>query len=388
MHRIDSKYAVPELPEPAEAVTAPGYFQNGDEESETAGTVLDADWVNTVQEELVNVVEASGQQLEKGRRDQVLAGIKALIEDAPQITGAVAAAQAAADEAAEAKTIASEARALANEAEIESAGARAAAGRAEIKAEQAIQAATQYTGTYLNVGADFDPDEYYLEPGRYFVAESGGPLPAGSFVNVEVNADPDDPGRPLSVTQSRWHDAKSSPRRLGSVAWVDGRPSVSWSDWTETGGNSKRVGSIYESPFPINELEPGEYICTGDQYEISSPQGKALNGLSADYKAAWGISVAGDLISLPNLFDENGNGYFFRPVDGASRQVGGIQNHAVQDHAHNTPGWLHSGGGIFFGGSGGAMGISSGTPGMATGNRDEETRPINIGLLPVIYLGV
>ncbi len=105
MHRIDSRYAVPEPPEPGEAVAAPGYFQNGDEESETPGTKLDAAWCNAVQEELAGVVEKAGLTLDKAKRDQLAQAIMLLVSASPEIQSAITASQVAIDGAGEAREI-------------------------------------------------------------------------------------------------------------------------------------------------------------------------------------------------------------------------------------------------------------------------------------------
>lgn len=75
MYRIDTAGAVNALPAPA-VVGVMGYF------NPTAGggigTVLSADWANTIQEELVAIVLAGGIALDKTNPHQVLAALKSL----------------------------------------------------------------------------------------------------------------------------------------------------------------------------------------------------------------------------------------------------------------------------------------------------------------------
>lgn len=71
MHRIDTPNA-----------TADGLFQAGDPTTNTPPTYLSADWYNHVQEELANLVESTGEQLDKSRRDQVLIAIVEIANEA------------------------------------------------------------------------------------------------------------------------------------------------------------------------------------------------------------------------------------------------------------------------------------------------------------------
>ncbi|MFT4118677.1 hypothetical protein [Bradyrhizobium sp.] len=68
MHKIDSSTATPE-----------GLFTIGDPVGGTPATVVTDDWLNAVQTEIVNVVEAAGMPLEKPNNAQLLAAIQALI---------------------------------------------------------------------------------------------------------------------------------------------------------------------------------------------------------------------------------------------------------------------------------------------------------------------
>lgn len=78
MHRIDSSGAATSLPTPA-AVGTPGYWTDGDAASGTPATVIDPDWLNSIQEELVAIVLASGLSLSKTDRAQVMAALRILM---------------------------------------------------------------------------------------------------------------------------------------------------------------------------------------------------------------------------------------------------------------------------------------------------------------------
>lgn len=78
MFRIDNVTAAPALPAPAAAGT-PGYFTNGDAVTNTPRTIVDQDWFNMVQEELISILAAAGIAPDKANRGQVLAAILALI---------------------------------------------------------------------------------------------------------------------------------------------------------------------------------------------------------------------------------------------------------------------------------------------------------------------
>jgi hypothetical protein len=72
------------------------------------------------------------------------------------------------------------------------------------------------------------------------------------------------------------------------------------------------VGDFKLFPFRASALPPKFYFPNGDRYNLSTPQGQALYGLSTTYKADWGITVSNDTINLPDLFASDGRGYFFR----------------------------------------------------------------------------
>ncbi len=77
MFRIDNSSAVSSLPTPQAAGTQ-GYFTNGDPVGGVEATIVEADFLNMIQEELSGVVEASGQALNKTNRGQLLAALMKL----------------------------------------------------------------------------------------------------------------------------------------------------------------------------------------------------------------------------------------------------------------------------------------------------------------------
>lgn len=84
MFRIDS----PATAAAAPAIAAPGatigYFTEGDPVNSIPATVVSADWLNTVQEELVGLVLAAGLTPAKPNRTQVLSAIQTLIQNGGQ----------------------------------------------------------------------------------------------------------------------------------------------------------------------------------------------------------------------------------------------------------------------------------------------------------------
>ncbi|WP_391529460.1 phage tail protein [Photorhabdus akhurstii] len=164
---------------------------------------------------------------------------------------------------------------------------------------------------------------------------------------------------------------------------------------------AKRPGDIYLSAHPASDLAKGEYIADGAVYPIDSAIGRALNNLSDAYKAAWGIKLNGDKINLPNLF-VNGRGVFVR----AGLTPGVIQGDAIRNITGDV-GW--HGHGLFTRTSGAFHGVRStatiivgwinadsnhGYSAYATFDASkvvptaDENRPLNISMIPVIYLGV
>jgi hypothetical protein len=90
MFQIDQATAVSSLPAPSSAGTQ-GFFTNGNPVGGQPATVVDADFMNMIMMELVNVVAASGQTLSKTTYNQVLLAIKRLVQSQATLTDSGAA---------------------------------------------------------------------------------------------------------------------------------------------------------------------------------------------------------------------------------------------------------------------------------------------------------
>src|SRR4051794_18731044 len=78
MHRIDSAGTAAALPAPAAVGATVGFFTEGNAGVGTPATLISGDWLNAVQEELVNVILGAGIALDKTKRDQLLSAIRTL----------------------------------------------------------------------------------------------------------------------------------------------------------------------------------------------------------------------------------------------------------------------------------------------------------------------
>lgn len=84
MYRIDNATAVTSIPTPAAVGVNPnGYFFKGDPTSSQEATIVDDDWLNALQEEICNVIEASSITLDKTVRTQLLAAIQSQVNPLP-----------------------------------------------------------------------------------------------------------------------------------------------------------------------------------------------------------------------------------------------------------------------------------------------------------------
>jgi hypothetical protein len=78
MYRIDNVTAALALPTPAAVGPKPnGYFTKGDPVGGVPATVVDDDWANAIQEEIVAVILAAGLTLNKTNAAQLLAALRA-----------------------------------------------------------------------------------------------------------------------------------------------------------------------------------------------------------------------------------------------------------------------------------------------------------------------
>lgn len=91
------------------------------------------------------------------------------------------------------------------------------------------------------------------------------------------------------------------------------------------------AGHIYPVPFPPDELPEHHYMPNGEGLLKESEAGRRLLAMSTAYKTAHRITENETHVFLPNVFDENGNGYFVRFVDGVARRVGARQGDGIRN---------------------------------------------------------
>lgn len=170
------------------------------------------------------------------------------------------------------------------------------------------------------------------------------------------------------------------------------------------------VGRMEFSPFRADNLPTGWYAMNGQTFLDTSPQGVAILGTSQNFRDDWGIVHGTDyMVNIPNFLTD-GKGYFVRAVDGTTRQVGSVEADAINIPAGTGKGTFSCAGdlntpvtasGVFSvtgaqkynyiddqdGGGYGfyrrAISID-----LSIGSTSDETRPVNIGMTPTIYLGV
>lgn len=160
-------------------------------------------------------------------------------------------------------------------------------------------------------------------------------------------------------------------------------------------------GKIELLPFPADALPQGWYHANGDQYEDTTPQGRALSALPTALKQAFRIVLTGTKINLPNFYHTDGRGYFLR----ASKTLGTVQDDAIRNIVGNLYFVISGAGnlqptgafgyqttnGLGVSGQGFKGGHQSNTYAFNAANvvpTANENRPLNIGLTPAIYLGV
>jgi hypothetical protein len=175
-----------------------------------------------------------------------------------------------------------------------------------------------------------------------------------------------------------------------------------------TGLCADLLKSVYAIGQIVFGVEPRDffYIANGDLCQVSSPQGQALkNGTSQAYKDAFGIVESGGMIPLPDLFDASGKGYFVRAADGSTREVGSRQTDTIRNISGVTAGiyarfksssYTGPFDGTIFNAGSSFQGITNGSNNLEiidfNASRcvptSDENRPSNIGLLPLVFLGV
>jgi hypothetical protein len=168
-------------------------------------------------------------------------------------------------------------------------------------------------------------------------------------------------------------------------------------------GETYYPGEIKLWSFPPDELPEHWYLPNGDLTSVNSEPGKALMALSPAYKSHWGVTVQNGMVSLPNVFDDSGDGLFFRAVNGTARTVGSRQGDAIREIEGVSANLViriksESYSGPFFGelitaGQGLNGNVNSATNHERPGFRASqcvptasENRPKNVGLTPGIYL--
>lgn len=168
--------------------------------------------------------------------------------------------------------------------------------------------------------------------------------------------------------------------------------------------NGGGIGMISMLPHRFIQLPFGWYFCNGTRYPNTSPVGIALNALSAEFKADWGITNNGTTTNVPNWFHTDGRGPVARAVNGSSREVGSVEDGAVQNvtgaFASKGPNWIgfNDISGAFYGDSPSVMGSGGASSVTMSGNvylnisrqvpTANEVRMINRGMTPAIFLGV
>ena len=194
-----------------------------------------------------------------------------------------------------------------------------------------------------------------------------------------------------------------------------------WENWVEqiTTANIHKfvpIGDFRLMPFRANELPFGWYFRNGDNYLLHSPQGQALNRLSDNYKRDHQITIKDingqQYINVPSAFAPDGRGYFERPANGTTRQVGSAEDDAIRDmygEIHHIFHWRDTvPNGVFrkFRNEDGS-GLNNRNYPVTCHVSDSdypeqsvlfnaswfvptahENRPLNIALTPTIYLGV
>lgn len=125
------------------------------------------------------------------------------------------------------------------------------------------------------------------------------------------------------------------------VVFKDGKPyfSINIGDlWYqldvpfESAGLSTREPGDFElTGRRTSQLRKGYYSPNGDLFDLTSPQGKALNALSAEFKSDWGIAVSGGKINMPNIKQSDSRTPFIRLVNGSGRLPGSIEQDAMRN---------------------------------------------------------
>lgn len=84
MHRVDNATAAAALPAPtADGPNPDGFYTGGDPAGAIPATVVEAEHLNMIQEELAGAIEAAGLELDKSDRAQLVAAIAIIAAQTP-----------------------------------------------------------------------------------------------------------------------------------------------------------------------------------------------------------------------------------------------------------------------------------------------------------------
>lgn len=86
MHRIDSAGTAAAMPAPAAVGATVGYFTKGNPGTGTPATVVDHDWLNSIQEELIGILTAAGIAPDKTVQNQLAAALSRMTGGGGAIT--------------------------------------------------------------------------------------------------------------------------------------------------------------------------------------------------------------------------------------------------------------------------------------------------------------
>ncbi len=92
MYRIDNATSLPAMPTPGPIGPNPdSFFTKGDPTTALNATIVDDDWLNSIQEEICNVIELTGGTLTKGVYTQLYDAIQTLLQNVPYTTSSTVA---------------------------------------------------------------------------------------------------------------------------------------------------------------------------------------------------------------------------------------------------------------------------------------------------------
>ncbi|MCL1888878.1 MAG: hypothetical protein FWF99_00035 [Desulfovibrionaceae bacterium] len=189
---------------------------------------------------------------------------------------------------------------------------------------------------------------------------------------------------------------RPTPDDYGKLFRIDARGELSL-------GFAVYPGDIDFKPWRNTELPFGWYYCNNDRYGLATKQGQVLNGLSANYKADWEITISGtapnQTINVPNMFYTDGRGYFLRAgvtpgvieTDAMQQLTGGINNLTSRAGVATS--------GVFTTTSSSTSALYSSSSGTYTHHHvyfaasyqartSTENRSLNKRMTPAIFLGV